>query len=353
MYPESYSYPSQSLEAKKQLLYSLSPVLGDLDKQRKIDSSDCEKYTRCKVNKGAYNTFEYYDFDMNSIVTDHEYEKRYSLYLESQRCNNIQRINMVNFDIQNESQDNQETTISISDVEMDVIVDHDDSSKKLDSASEKEQEHQKFSESNQAILSSFCKELDELLSDVTPMQLSPSIKAAEETINEYQSSSSCENNGRSGDLSCWDILEDENYDTLDRRRRKSRRNDSYDSRRRSLVLGDPLDLIQQLEEDQPKDNSKAENSEKPLCSVENRRRLSAKAGMKSMINSNECRIRVPDEVKKFSMCRPNLDDLEEYQKRSQAKLAVRFEIIRWKYHWEIASSQAASRAREIFENRCL
>ncbi len=40
--------------------------------------------------------------------------------------------------------------------------------------------------------------------------------------------------------------------------------------------------------------------------------------------------------------------LEDFESRAFSRMSVRFEILRWKYQWEIVSNHAALRAREIF-----
>lgn len=74
IYFESYKLT----DAKKALLLSLTPMISDADKQRQIDSKQCEDFTRCKVgkSKGRNSSFEYTDIDTDLIVATDEYEIR-------------------------------------------------------------------------------------------------------------------------------------------------------------------------------------------------------------------------------------------------------------------------------------
>ena len=76
--PETYSHPPNTLDGKKALLLSMSPMLNSAETQRKIDSDKCQVSTGCKVMKaGTRNAnFEYYDVTRCVIIEDSEYEKR-------------------------------------------------------------------------------------------------------------------------------------------------------------------------------------------------------------------------------------------------------------------------------------
>lgn len=80
MKPEQFEHPLHSLEGKRKLLLSLSPMLSDNENQRKIDVTACEEYTRCKSSKGKgrFSTYDYTDFDTNAMISHSEYETRYT-----------------------------------------------------------------------------------------------------------------------------------------------------------------------------------------------------------------------------------------------------------------------------------
>ena len=46
VYPELFTLPASSLESKKSLVLSLSPMITEGEKQRLYDAGECEKYTR-------------------------------------------------------------------------------------------------------------------------------------------------------------------------------------------------------------------------------------------------------------------------------------------------------------------
>lgn len=79
--PEQYLYPINSLEAKKSLLISLSPMLSDAEVERTKETVACESFTRCRSSKGKsrYSSYDYTDMDTQSKVAYVEYEKRYEL----------------------------------------------------------------------------------------------------------------------------------------------------------------------------------------------------------------------------------------------------------------------------------
>ena len=76
--PNDYLYPSSSLEGKKALLVSLTPMLAEAEEQRKKETSACENFTRCKAGKGKskFSGYDYVDIDVKSSVDFAEYEKR-------------------------------------------------------------------------------------------------------------------------------------------------------------------------------------------------------------------------------------------------------------------------------------
>lgn len=83
--PDSFVHPASSLESKKAVLLSLSPMLTDAERQRKGDSIEVETFTRCRVDKGRDRSsyYDYIDIDTNLIVDPIEYQRRYILYLHS------------------------------------------------------------------------------------------------------------------------------------------------------------------------------------------------------------------------------------------------------------------------------
>jgi hypothetical protein len=78
LYPEEFQYPINSLESKKSLLLSMSPVISTAEIQRKIDSDAVESFTRCKVGKasGRGSSYEYMDIDTKVVVSPDEYKRR-------------------------------------------------------------------------------------------------------------------------------------------------------------------------------------------------------------------------------------------------------------------------------------
>lgn len=77
--PDLYDHPSSSLEGKKKLLLSLSPMLTDNEAQRKADISACEEFTRCRSGKGKGRlcNYEYTDLDTNVTIDHAEFERRF------------------------------------------------------------------------------------------------------------------------------------------------------------------------------------------------------------------------------------------------------------------------------------
>ena len=76
--PELFDHPAHSLEGKKKLLLSLSPMLTDNETQRKADITACEEFTRCKSGKGKGRlaNYEYIDMDTNQALDHAEFERR-------------------------------------------------------------------------------------------------------------------------------------------------------------------------------------------------------------------------------------------------------------------------------------
>ena len=78
IYPENYQHAITSLESKKALLMSMQPMLSAAEKQKKIDSEQLERFTRCKVGKSRARSsaYEYLDFDTNMRISGKEYSRR-------------------------------------------------------------------------------------------------------------------------------------------------------------------------------------------------------------------------------------------------------------------------------------
>jgi hypothetical protein len=78
--PESFVHPMHTLEAKKAVLQSLSPMLKESEEQRKKDTAACEGFTRCRSTKGkggSFSLYEYTDLDTQLKVDYDEFEKRF------------------------------------------------------------------------------------------------------------------------------------------------------------------------------------------------------------------------------------------------------------------------------------
>jgi hypothetical protein len=77
MFPENFPHPSTSIESKKSLLISLSPMLTEAEDQRKQDTKECEEYTRCRSSRGkGRSNYEYIDIDTSLRVEFAEFERR-------------------------------------------------------------------------------------------------------------------------------------------------------------------------------------------------------------------------------------------------------------------------------------
>eukprot|EP01041_Mallomonas_annulata_P002264 gene2264-4404_t len=76
--PSVFKHPPSSLDGKKELLHSLSPMLIEAEKVRKTDADECEKFTRCKYRSGKgrdRSVYEYIDIDTNIAVDACEFER--------------------------------------------------------------------------------------------------------------------------------------------------------------------------------------------------------------------------------------------------------------------------------------
>jgi hypothetical protein len=78
LFPEEFLHPIETIEGKKSLIISLTPMLTESEEQRKRDSQDCEQFTRCKSSKvrSARASYEYTDVDTSQKVGYDDYEMR-------------------------------------------------------------------------------------------------------------------------------------------------------------------------------------------------------------------------------------------------------------------------------------
>ena len=74
-----FKHPPQTLEGKRELLISLTPVLEAAETQRKTDTDICELFTRCRIEKTRTKTswYRYIDIDTGVSIEPSEYEQRY------------------------------------------------------------------------------------------------------------------------------------------------------------------------------------------------------------------------------------------------------------------------------------
>ena len=94
LFPEKFPYPRGSVEAKRQLLISLSPMLTDAEKSRQKDTISCERITGCKSVKikTRSSSYEYTDTATNSVITPEEFEHRYYAYLDQTTPSRVLRL---------------------------------------------------------------------------------------------------------------------------------------------------------------------------------------------------------------------------------------------------------------------
>jgi hypothetical protein len=78
LFPENFQYPSSSIEGKKQLLVSMTPMLTEGENQRKMDATKCEEFTRCRVEKDKLRSshYQYIDVDTNQPISGTDYHQR-------------------------------------------------------------------------------------------------------------------------------------------------------------------------------------------------------------------------------------------------------------------------------------
>lgn len=80
IYPDQFKPDSQSVEAKKALLVSLTPLLVQAEADRLAESKACEEFTRCRVVKVKGNRnvcYSYCDVDNEDVVPWEDFEMRY------------------------------------------------------------------------------------------------------------------------------------------------------------------------------------------------------------------------------------------------------------------------------------
>jgi hypothetical protein len=78
LFPEEFLHPIETIEGKKYLIISLTPMLTASEEQRKRDTLDCEQFTRCKSNKvRGRASYEYVDVDTSQKVGYDDFEMRY------------------------------------------------------------------------------------------------------------------------------------------------------------------------------------------------------------------------------------------------------------------------------------
>ena len=77
--PNKYKYAASTLDGKKEILLSLSQMLIDAEKARKLDSEACETFTRCRSRSGkGKEKYEYVDVDIQTVVDPMEFERRFA-----------------------------------------------------------------------------------------------------------------------------------------------------------------------------------------------------------------------------------------------------------------------------------
>jgi hypothetical protein len=76
---EEAQHPLGSVEAKRAVLISLTPMLTDAENARKRETQECEDFTRCKSTKtkSRSSSYEYVDIDSGLIVSYADFETRY------------------------------------------------------------------------------------------------------------------------------------------------------------------------------------------------------------------------------------------------------------------------------------
>jgi hypothetical protein len=83
--PTSFNFPPNSLESKKALLISMTPMLTEGENQRKFETKECEEFTRCRVEKSKLraSSYEYIDLDTNSRISGDDYTQRFVFSISS------------------------------------------------------------------------------------------------------------------------------------------------------------------------------------------------------------------------------------------------------------------------------
>ena len=87
MHRENFPHAVDSLESKRQILVMITPMLEDSEKVRKADVGECERFTRCRVERSPdRGAFEYVDVDSGVPIDLAEYESRYMLFINRNRA---------------------------------------------------------------------------------------------------------------------------------------------------------------------------------------------------------------------------------------------------------------------------
>lgn len=91
IYPELFPHPITSIEGKRALLLSLTPMLTEGEGQRQVDVTNCESFTRCKCEKSrkVNSSYEYVDIDTNTSVSSDKYEERYLNYIYRNKVKHV------------------------------------------------------------------------------------------------------------------------------------------------------------------------------------------------------------------------------------------------------------------------
>lgn len=78
MLPERFYHPIGSVENRREILLSLTPMLTVADIQRKQEVEACESFTKCRSSRvRARNTYEYIDMETTRAIDFVDYERRY------------------------------------------------------------------------------------------------------------------------------------------------------------------------------------------------------------------------------------------------------------------------------------
>lgn len=91
IYPELFPHPISTIEGKRALLISLTPMLTEGEGQRQLEVTNCETFTRCKCEKSRKinSSYEYIDVDTNLSVSSDKYEERYLTYIYRNKVKHV------------------------------------------------------------------------------------------------------------------------------------------------------------------------------------------------------------------------------------------------------------------------